>query len=99
MVRSEPIHPMMPRYIKRMHAWISGARASPKTLERSPVAIMPKGSWRNMKAFMNVKASRATPVNRIMIPLSWGLLATDIGMIEAPCCCVNYSGGFVLNLL
>jgi hypothetical protein len=75
---------MMPRYMSRIHAWISGANASPNTLAKSPVAKMPRGSLRNRNAFMNVKTSRATPKERTIMPVSRGLFAKVIGILMFP---------------
>ena len=47
MVKSEPIHPITPRYIMRMLVDIKGAKASPKVCTRSSEAIIERFCVRN----------------------------------------------------
>jgi len=79
-VSREPIHPIMPRYMMRMHASINGAKAVPKTVTRSGDPAMVGLLLRNRNALAKVKASRATPMKRVTYPetsalsfISWTL--------------------------
>ena len=67
-VSREPIQPMTPRYMIRMHVKIRGANASPKTATRSGDPVMDGSLLRNRYALANVKASKATPMKRVVYP-------------------------------
>ncbi len=67
-VSREPIHPMTPRYMIRMHVKTNGANASPKTAIRSDDPVMDGSLLRNRYALIKVKASRATPMKRVAYP-------------------------------
>jgi len=75
-VSTEPIHPMMPRYMIRMHVTIKGANASPKTDTRSGDPVMDGSLLRNRYALAKVKASRATPMKRVTYPENRALSLT-----------------------
>jgi len=68
MVSKEPIHPITPRYIIRIHVTIKGANAAPKTVTRSGDPAMDRSLLRNRYALKKVKASRATPMKRVTYP-------------------------------
>ena len=72
-VRSEPIHPIMPRYIMCMQVATSGAKAWPKAATRSCVPSMLISSERSQKALRNVNANSPTPMKRTISPLISGL--------------------------
>jgi len=67
-VSREPIYPIMPRYMIRMHVSISGAKAVPKTVTKSGDPAMFGLLLRNRYALAKVKASRATPMKRVTYP-------------------------------
>jgi len=81
-VNPEPIHPMTPRYIIRMDAPIRGAKELPKTSTKSDDPVIDGLLMRNMKALMNVKASKPMPIKRmiyaVVIDLSFTIWTSSI---------------------
>jgi len=75
-VRTEPIHPITPKYIILIDASIRGAKELPKTSIKSDEAVITGLLLRKTKAFMNVKASKPIPVKMRMYEINIGLSST-----------------------